>query len=113
MTFTEPMFDPELRFRAMDEVGVAVQLLSYTWARINKPLSEYLRGLYYDTVCYDDEALLLAYKLAGPRRLLYGSDYPHNIGDMAGCADRITALPIDETEKELIRSGNARRLFKL
>jgi extracellular elastinolytic metalloproteinase len=52
-------------------------------------------------------------KLAGPRRLLYGSDYPHNIGDMAGCADRITALPIDETEKDLIRSGNARRLFKL
>jgi aminocarboxymuconate-semialdehyde decarboxylase len=82
-------------------------------AQISRPPSEYLKGLYYDTVCYDDEALLLAYKLAGPRRLLYGSDYPHNIGDMAGCADRITALPIDETEKGLIRSGNARRLFKL
>ena len=53
-------------------------------AHISRPPSEYLKGLYYDTVCYDDEALLLAYKLAGPRRLLYGSDYPHNIGDMAG-----------------------------
>ena len=30
MTFTEPMFDPELRFPAMDEVGVAIELLSYT-----------------------------------------------------------------------------------
>jgi len=30
-----------------------------------------------------------------------------------GLADRITALPIPEAEKELIRAGNARRLFKL
>ncbi len=38
MTFTAPMFDPELRFPAMDEVGVDMQLLSYTcpnsyWAK--------------------------------------------------------------------------------
>jgi hypothetical protein len=32
---------------------------------------------------------------------------------MAGCARRIEALPIPEAEKELIRSGNARRLFGL
>ena len=30
MTFTEPMFDPEMRFAPMDEVGVDMQLLSYT-----------------------------------------------------------------------------------
>ena len=51
--------------------------------------------------------------LAGPERLLYGSDYPHNIGDMPGCAERITQLDVPEREKELIRSGNARRLFGL
>lgn len=81
--------------------------------RISKPPSEYLKRLYYDTVCYDVEALLLAYKLAGPRQLLYGSDYPHNIGDMEGCAARIAGLPISDAEKEMIRSGNARRLFEL
>ena len=43
----------------------------------------------------------------------YGSDDPHNIGDMPGCARRIDALPVGKVEKELIRSGNARRLFKL
>lgn len=32
---------------------------------------------------------------------------------MPGCARGIDALPIEETEKELIRSGNACRLFKL
>ncbi|MCH7653600.1 MAG: hypothetical protein IIB14_07995, partial [Chloroflexi bacterium] len=30
MTLTEPMFEPELRIPAMDEVGVQTQLLSYT-----------------------------------------------------------------------------------
>jgi aminocarboxymuconate-semialdehyde decarboxylase len=81
--------------------------------RIPKPPSEYLRRLYYDSVCYDVSALALTYRLAGPERLLYGSDYPHNIGDMPGCAARIDALDISATEKEMIRSGNARRIFGL
>ena len=81
--------------------------------QISEPPSHYLRRLYYDTVCYDLDALQLAYKLAGPEHLLYGSDYPHNIGDMQGCAERVEALPIGEEEKELIRSGNAKKLFRL
>jgi aminocarboxymuconate-semialdehyde decarboxylase len=82
-------------------------------ARAPQPPSAYLKRLYYDTVCYDVKALKLAYDLAGPERLLYGSDYPHNIGDMPGCAARITELDVPEPEKEQIRSGNARRLFGL
>jgi aminocarboxymuconate-semialdehyde decarboxylase len=82
-------------------------------AVVRHPPSESLRRLYYDTVTYDVAALRLAYELAGPERLLYGSDYPHVIGDMQGCADRVAALPIPEAEKALIRAGNARRLFGL
>jgi aminocarboxymuconate-semialdehyde decarboxylase len=82
-------------------------------AVISEPPSEYLRRLYYDTVTYDPDALYLAWKLAGSTRLLYGSDYPHNIGDVIGCAGRIGGLPISEADKELIRSGNARRIFRL
>lgn len=81
--------------------------------RISKPPSEYLKRLYYDTVCYDQESLMLAYKLAGADHILYGSDYPHNIGDVKGCAERVEALPISRAEKTLIQSGNARRLFGL
>ena len=77
------------------------------------PPSHYLKRLYYDTVCYEANALKLAYDLAGPERLLYGSDFPHNIGDMPGCADRISQLEIPEAEKEMIRHGNAERIFKL
>ena len=27
-----------------------------------------------------------------PDNVLYGSDYPHNIGDMSGCLSRVNAL---------------------
>jgi aminocarboxymuconate-semialdehyde decarboxylase len=84
-----------------------------TRSRISRSPSEYLRRLYYDTVCYEADALWLAYRLAGPERLLYGSDYPHNIGDLRGCAARIDGLAIPEAERALIRGGNARRLFGL
>jgi aminocarboxymuconate-semialdehyde decarboxylase len=80
---------------------------------IPKPPSEYLKRLYYDTVTFDMNALMLAYRTAGARRLLFGSDYPHVIGDMKGCADRVAAMPISEGNRELIRAGNARRIFKL
>lgn len=80
---------------------------------ITKAPSEYLKRLYYDTVTYDMNVLMMAYRMAGPRHLLYGSDYPHVIGDMKGCADRVTSLPISEGDRELMRSGNARRLFNL
>ena len=81
--------------------------------RIDRPPTDYLERLYYDTVCYDDQALRLVLELAGPDRLLYGSDYPHNIGDMQGCADRVEALPLEEADLEKIRSENARRIFGL
>lgn len=75
------------------------------------PPSHYLKNLYYDTVTYQVNALKMAYDLAGPERLIYGSDFPHNIGDMVGCAARIGELDIPEAEKDLIRDGNAKRLF--
>ena len=51
----------------------------------DKP-SEYLKRIWYDTVVYDQRALEMCIAVAGsPDRVLYGSDYPHNIGDMEGC----------------------------
>jgi predicted TIM-barrel fold metal-dependent hydrolase len=43
--------------------------------------------------------------------VLYGSDYPHAIGDMIGCLARVDSLPGDV--RHLVREGNARRIFNL
>ena len=46
-----------------------------------------------------------------PERVLYGSDYPHNIGDMAGCLRRVRERPKDQADK--IAGKNAEKLFGL
>ena len=79
--------------------------------KISDPPSTYLRRIYYDSVCYSQDALELCLKAGGPDKLLYGSDYPHNIGDMEGCLARVDALPADVVEA--VRHGNAERIFKL
>jgi len=77
----------------------------------DKP-SNYLRRIYYDTVVYEQDALELCIKVAGSAdNVLYGSDYPHNIGDMAGCLARVNALPKKQAKR--IAGKNAERLFRL
>lgn len=79
---------------------------------ISTPPSEYLQRIYYDAVLYAPEALDLCIRVAGSdERVLYGSDYPHNIGDMSGCLARVDALPAASARR--IRGANARRLFDL
>jgi len=43
--------------------------------------------------------------------VLYGSDYPHTIGDMPGCLRRVNGLEGDARDK--VRGHNARRVFGL
>ena len=77
----------------------------------DKP-SSYLRRIYYDTVVYDQTALELCIKVAGTaENVLYGSDYPHNIGDMTGCLARVNGLPGNQARQ--IAGKNAERIFKI
>jgi len=70
---------------------------------------EYMRRIFVDSVVFRQEALELAVTVCGPENVLYGSDYPHNIGDMAGCLSRVDALA--SGVRDLVRGGNARRIF--
>lgn len=79
--------------------------------RIAESPSSYLRRIYYDAVVYTPEALALCIAVGGADRVLYGSDYPHNIGDMRGCLARVDGLP--EAQRRDVRGGNARRIFGL
>ena len=79
--------------------------------KIGEPPTTYLRRIYYDSVCYTQEALELCIKVGGADKVMYGSDYPHNIGDVEGCLARVNALPSAIVED--VRHGNAERIFKL
>jgi aminocarboxymuconate-semialdehyde decarboxylase len=79
--------------------------------RISSRPSTYLRNIYYDSVVFQQESLELAIRVGGEDKVLYGSDYPHNIGDMEGCLARVDALP--PAQRDAVRGGNAMRIFKL
>jgi aminocarboxymuconate-semialdehyde decarboxylase len=79
--------------------------------RISERPSTYLKKIYYDSVVFQQESLELAIRVGGADRVLYGSDYPHNIGDMKGCLARVDALP--SPQRDAVRGGSAMRIFRL
>jgi aminocarboxymuconate-semialdehyde decarboxylase len=80
-------------------------------AKTKKPPSWYMRKVYVDSVVFQQSVLELAVEVCGPNNVLYGSDYPHTIGDMPGCLKRVNALPAKFRDK--VRGRNAERIFKL
>jgi aminocarboxymuconate-semialdehyde decarboxylase len=73
--------------------------------------SHHLRNVYCDSVVFRQDALAMAVGCFGTDNVLYGSDYPHTIGDPIGCLARVDALPDGVRDK--VRSGNAKRIFDL
>jgi|SaaInlStandDraft_7_1057024.scaffolds.fasta_scaffold03717_2 aminocarboxymuconate-semialdehyde decarboxylase len=79
--------------------------------KISRPPSTYLPEIYYDSVLFAQDALELCVNVGGAANVLYGSDYPHNIGDMKGCLSRVDSLPAETRRK--VRGDNAMRIFNL
>jgi aminocarboxymuconate-semialdehyde decarboxylase len=79
--------------------------------RISVRPSEYLPRIYADAVVFSSDVLELCVKTFGADNVIYGSDYPHTIGDMPGCLKRVDALA--GTARDKVRGGNAQRVFNL
>jgi aminocarboxymuconate-semialdehyde decarboxylase len=71
--------------------------------------SLHARRIYADAVVFTDEALAMALDVFGSGNLLYGSDYPHTIGDPIGCLARVDRLPAGARSR--VRGKNAQRIF--
>jgi aminocarboxymuconate-semialdehyde decarboxylase len=80
-------------------------------ASIKEKPSAYLRRIFYDTVVYEPRALAMCVDVAGADNVLYGTDFPHNVGDMAGILAMVRDLPHDQAGK--VAGGNAKRIFGL
>ena len=63
---------------------------------IERPPSDYLKRMYLDTVSFHAPALRCAVETVGADRILFGSDYPHVIGDVASATAVIEqSVPAD------------------
>jgi len=80
---------------------------------ISEPPSEYLKKVWMDSIIYDNDVFMSAYAFSGPDKIMMGSDFPHQIGDLEHAVDRIRKLDIGDDEKEKILGGNAAELLKL
>lgn len=77
---------------------------------IPKLPSDYFSQLYYDAIVYDPTALQLVIDIAGPKKVLFGTDLPMP-ADMPRLFELVDARPADEVAA--IRGDNAARVFGL
>jgi aminocarboxymuconate-semialdehyde decarboxylase len=98
-------FSLMLRNRMQREVDTNATL-SHSLPR---KVGDYLRGLYFDTVCFEPDYLRMAAGIVPPEHLLLGSDAPFPLGEPDPVNFVRRALPADQAELAL--SKNYTRLF--
>ena len=73
--------------------------------------TDYLRHIYYDCITYDARALQYLISIVGADRVMFGTDWPHQVYDTAGALANTGSLPPDQCAA--IRADNAMRVFKI
>jgi aminocarboxymuconate-semialdehyde decarboxylase len=69
------------------------------------------RRVWYDAQTYAAAPMRMCLDMAGANRMMFGSDFPHNIGDTGGFLDNIDSLPPDQARQ--LRCETAQKLFGL
>lgn len=74
------------------------------------PPSEYLERIYYDSILYDKGALDLLVDIAGPDKIMFGTDQPmpNNVPKL-----KSIAATRETSERDRILSKNAEKIFSL
>jgi aminocarboxymuconate-semialdehyde decarboxylase len=91
------------RFEKGDEVELPQR------RRMQAKPTDYLRRIYYDCITYDLGALRYLVSVVGADRVMFGTDWPHQVHDIAGSLANTAALP--PAERDAIRGDTAKRLF--
>jgi aminocarboxymuconate-semialdehyde decarboxylase len=91
------------------EKGDAVELPERR--RMTAKPTDYLRRIWYDCLTYDPRALQYLISIVGPERVLFGTDWPHQVHDVVGSLANTAALPRDQ--RDAIRGTNAKALFRI
>lgn len=98
-------FSLALRARMQREVDTNPQLA----ASLRAPIGDYLRRLYFDSICFEPATLRYAVSVVTMERLVMGSDAPFPLGEPNPVTFVRDALPADQAEAVL--SGNFERLI--
>jgi aminocarboxymuconate-semialdehyde decarboxylase len=91
------------RFEKGNEVEIAQR------RKIKRRPIDYLRHIYYDCITYSPPSLEFLVSVAGADRVMFGTDWPHQVYDIRGAFAGTAPLPKDQCDA--IRGNNALRVF--
>jgi len=91
------------RFEKGDEVELPQR------RRMQRKPTDYLRHIYYDCITYDQGALNYLVSVVGGERVLFGTDWPHQVFDIKGAF--VHTGTFAPAARDAMRSANARRIF--
>ncbi len=82
-------------------------------ARVNdvQPPESYLGRFFYDTIVHNADCFEFAVKSLGAEIILYGTDYPFDMGNLCPARDIPGLSLLSEADQEKILAANAGRLF--
>jgi aminocarboxymuconate-semialdehyde decarboxylase len=80
-------------------------------AHITRPPSEYVKRMYLDTVNFQPHALAMAHGFMGPDRLVFGTDYPHEVGNVRRALEAVRGLGLRADEEARVLGGTAAGLL--
>ena len=93
------------RFEKGDEVELPQR------RKMKRKPTDYLRHLYYDCITYDPRPLRYLISIVGSDRVMFGTDWPHQVFDTSGSLANTASLPKDQCDA--IRAGTAMSVFNL
>jgi aminocarboxymuconate-semialdehyde decarboxylase len=93
------------RFEKGDEVEIAQR------RRMKRKPTDYLRHIYYDSITYQPGPLQYLISVVGTDRVMFGTDWPHQVHDVRGAFANTALLPAAQCKA--IRGDNALRVFGL
>lgn len=80
---------------------------------ISRPPSSFLREHYIDTVNFNAAALQAALTVMGADHLVLGTDFPHEVGDVAKALDAARGMGLAAPDEAAVLGGTAARLLGL
>ena len=82
-------------------------------ANISKPPSEYLDAMYYDTITHGEPALSFLVKRMGAERVLYGTDFPWDMGEYDSIPRIGEMKSLSDKERAMVFEENSAKLFNI
>ena len=78
-----------------------------------KDPEQYFGKFYYDTIIHNPDCLEFAARTIGAGSVVYGTDYPFDLGDLCPAREIPGLSRLSSADQEKILTGNARKLYKL